>query len=160
MSSCLTLATYTLTSSPLQGFGAPKRVNRNMAHPSSPEDQWWKLMRPASLNFLFFGQPPIGHLKSSSWMLTKPARSIAPRIVVCVARDLPARSAHPRKFGPHPAKKESGGKVPSSLITRTSNSSCSIQPPGLRFLRSTHQLHVFTCSSLPNQGNSIHETYS
>ncbi|KAI7456615.1 hypothetical protein KC368_g46 [Hortaea werneckii] len=31
-----TLATYTLTSSAVHGFGAPNLVRRNMAHPSRP----------------------------------------------------------------------------------------------------------------------------
>ena len=51
-----------------------------------------------------------------------------------VSSGRPARSAHPRKLGPQPARMLSGAREPSSDMTQTFRSSSSIHPPGAKFL--------------------------
>jgi len=127
-------ATYTWTSSFVQGVGLPYLVSSHKAQPSSPASQCIILILPSSLYTLFLAHGPTGNLYSCSCTSTKPAFLMRAIKVSMVSSLRQLRSPQLRNCGPQDAMLLSAGRVSSSQRTRTSPSTCSIQPPGSIFL--------------------------
>jgi len=109
-------------------------VSNANAQPSMPSSQCSRFQRPTCFICLSLHQGPIGNLNTFSTTFSKPASSIYPLANSWIRSVLPNLSPASSETEPHCPNILSGVTVPSSDCGTTEISTCSIQPPGLRWL--------------------------